>query len=95
MTAAAPSSPTCCACGKSALPDQEDPRGLTELRPYGPEGTPICFVCAMKPEHRDEVQRQLDKAMDAAEDASRADGAAIAHIMLTPDGPRALKTGRA
>jgi hypothetical protein len=93
MTTAASS--TCCACGKPALPDQEDPRGLTELRPYGPEGAPICFACAMKPENRDETDRQFDKVLDAAEDVSRADGAHIAHVELTPHGPRGIKTGRA
>ena len=95
MTTAVPANPTCCACGRPPLLDQEDLLGMTELRPYGPKGAPICFSCAMKPENRAETDRQFDKKLDAAENASRADGAAIAHIEFTPDGPRALKTGRA
>ena len=84
----------CCSCGQLELPDHEDPRGITELRPYGPDGALICFGCAMKPENRAEADRRLDKALDAAENASCADGASIAHIVLTPRGPRPLKTGR-
>lgn len=84
----------CCACGQPELPDQEDSRGNTELRPYGPNGALICFICAMKPDNRAETDRQLDKALSAAEDASCADGSSIAHVVLTPRGPRALKTGR-
>jgi len=88
------STDACCTCGQPELPDREDPRGETELRPYGPGGALICFGCAMKPENRAEADRQLDKALDAAEDDSCADGASIAHVVLTPRGPRALKTGR-
>ena len=84
----------CCACGRSELPDREDPRGETELRPYGPASALICFSCAMKPENRAEADRQLNEALDAAEAVSRADGASIAHVVLTTRGPRPLKTGR-
>jgi hypothetical protein len=65
----------CCACGRGALPDSEDPTGESELRPYGPGGAPIW-------------------RLDAAESASLADGGAIAHVVLTSDGPKPLKTGR-
>jgi hypothetical protein len=92
---ALPNANVCCVCSQPALPDQADPRGRTELRPYGPKGAPICFACALKPENCDETQRQFDKALDAAEDASRADGARIAHVELTPHGPRGIKTGSA
>jgi hypothetical protein len=94
MSTEAPPSNACGACGQPELPDQKDPSGFTELRPYGRGGALICFGCAMKPENRAEAQRQLDSALDAAEDASRADGATVAHVVLTTRGPRALKTGR-
>jgi hypothetical protein len=48
----------------------------------------------MTPEYRDEADRQLDAQLDAAERASLADGGTIAHVLLTPDGPKPLKTGR-
>jgi NAD(P)-dependent dehydrogenase (short-subunit alcohol dehydrogenase family) len=72
----------------------EDPTGETELRPYGPNGELICYFCAMSPEHRAEATRQLNARLDAAESASLADGGTVAHILLTPDGPKPLKTGR-
>ena len=88
-------SDACCACDRPELPDREDSRGETELRPYGPDGALICFGCAMKTENRAEADRRLDEALDAAEVVSRADGANIAHVVLTARGPRPLKTGRA
>lgn len=84
----------CCSCGRPELPDREDLRGETELRPYGPNGALICFGCAMKPENRAEADRRFHEALDAAEAVSRADGADVAHVVLTPRGPRPLKTGR-
>ena len=88
------SAASCCSCGQSELPGQEDPRGETELRPYGPNGALICFCCAMTPENRTEADRRFYEALDAAEAVSRADGASVAHVVLTPRGPRPLKTGR-
>ncbi len=86
--------PRCCACDREPLPEAEDPTGKSELRPYGPNGAPICFSCAMSPEHRAEADRQLYARLDAAEHASLADGGTVAHVVLTPDGPKTLKTGR-
>lgn len=84
----------CCSCDNPALPEAEDPRGFSELRPYGPGGQPICFTCAMDPGRRDETDRQFDQRLAAAERASLAEDGSIAHVILTPDGPKPLKTGR-
>lgn len=49
-----------CACGKT-----------TGLRPYGPNGTPICFKCAMKtPESKAETDARFLAQLDAAEAAA-------------------------
>lgn len=84
----------CCSCRRPELSDRDDPRGNTELRPYGPGGALICFDCAMRPEHRAEADRRFDAALDAAEAASVADGGTVAHVVLTSRGPVPLKTGR-
>lgn len=84
----------CCACGRGALPASEDPTGESELRPYGPGGAPICYSCAMASERLAETNRQFHTRLDAAESASLADGGTVAHVVLTPDGPKPLKTGR-
>ena len=75
----------CCCCGRVPLGDAVDPKGRSELRPYGKGGAPICFDCAFKPENKAETDRQLDAAYDAAEEASPVGG-----IALTDDGVRAL-----
>ncbi len=71
----------CYACGRLEQPK------LVELRPYGPGGALICFPCAMKPEHLAQTERQFDRALDAAEEASRADASPV---VLTTRGPRSL-----
>lgn len=78
----------CCACGSPQLPRAEDPRGASELRPYGPGGQPICFACAMDPGRRAETDRQFRQQLSAAERTALAEGGA--GVVLTPDGPRAL-----
>jgi hypothetical protein len=52
-------------------------RVRVELRPYGPGGALVCFECAMKPEHRQETDRQF------AERLARIGGS----IVLTERGP--------
>jgi hypothetical protein len=83
----------CCICGRSELPDAKDPRGASELRPYGPDGAPICFACAMRPENRAETDRQFDRQLAAAEKIARSTTGQIAHVELTKEGPRPLKKG--
>jgi len=75
----------CSCCDRAPLGDVVDPRGRSELRPYGKGGAPICFDCAFKPENKEETDRQLDAALDAAEEASPVGG-----IELTAHGVRAL-----
>lgn len=78
----------CCACGSSELPRSEDPKGSSELRPYGPGGQPICYACAMDPGRRAETDRQFDQQLAAAERQAIAEGAA--GVVLTTDGPKPL-----
>lgn len=75
---------SCCVCARPEL--AEDPS--SELRPYGPGGQLICFPCAMKPEHKDEMERNFHRQFDAAEEASRSGGSGIAGVILTKDGPK-------
>jgi len=77
--------PRCCCCGRVPLGDDLDPRGRSDLRPYGRGGAPICFDCAFKPENKAETDRQVDAAFDAAEEASPVGG-----IALTEQGIQAL-----
>lgn len=84
----------CCACGQAPLTEAEDPKGASELRPYGPGGAPICFPCATAKDRLTETNKHFFARLDAAADASVADGGTVAHVVLTPDGPRPLKTGR-
>lgn len=44
--------------------------GNEELRPYGKNGQKICFDCAMKPENKDETDRQFQGRLNAACDNS-------------------------
>ena len=42
-------------------------RKKEDLRPYGPDGAPICFDCMKaSPEREAEAERQLRKRLDAA-----------------------------
>lgn len=60
-----------------------------ELRPYGPEGAPICFKCAMStPERVKETGKQFDARFNAAEKVSNV-------VELTENGPRPMKPGKA
>lgn len=77
---------TCCACG-----DTFD--GIDDLRPYGRDGSPICWECAMgsrsTPESRSEAERRRNAALDAAA-ADAPDG-----IIRIGDGePRPLNPAR-
>lgn len=85
----------CCVCDRAPLPESDDSQGATELRPYGPNGAPICFTCAMLPERVEETERQFNVVIDRCAEESLADGGTVAHIVLTEDGPRPLKAGRA
>lgn len=49
-----------------------------DLRPYGPDGAPICFKCAMEtPDRKAEAERQLAAMLGEAGPVS----------VLTEDGP--------
>jgi hypothetical protein len=62
---------TCCVCGRGA-------RQGVELRPYGPQGAPICFRCARStPELEAEAKAQLRKRLDGLEGS----------VIATPAGP--------
>lgn len=66
---------TCCYCNKNF----DD----VECRPYGIDGRPSCFVCAMLPDNRPETDRQFVLAFDRAEDISKGGTVIIGH----QDGP--------
>lgn len=57
----------CCHCGSSE----------SELRPYGPNGAPVCFDCAMKPENKRNTEVQFAGRLALAGDVA----------MLTEAGP--------
>jgi hypothetical protein len=41
----------------------------TDLRPYGPNGSMVCFKCAMEsPERTAQAEHQLSKVLDACGD---------------------------
>ena len=62
---------TCCVCGRGA-------RQGVELRPYGPQGAPICFRCARStPELEAEAKAQLRKRLDGLQGS----------VIATPAGP--------
>ncbi len=90
-TQGTPSSEACGSCGQPELPDDEDPRGHTELRPYGPGDALICHDCATRPENQAGVNLQLKAALEATMDASTIGGANVGHVMLTRRGPRPLR----
>lgn len=62
---------TCCRCGR-AEDRTLDARGKVkvELRPYGPDGAPICFECAMKPANIGDVKRRFVGLLAFAGDAA-------------------------
>lgn len=47
---------SCCACGSATK----------ELMPYGPEGAPICFECAMRPERKAETEANYEALLSSA-----------------------------
>lgn len=73
----------CCVCGSS----NGSPKSGRDLRPYGPDGAPICWGCASKPEHEPGAREQYRKALAAAE-AADPNGMAA----LTADGSAPLNT---
>lgn len=42
-----------------------------ELRPYGPNGSWVCFSCAMKPENLSETEKQFNSQLDSAIKSSK------------------------
>jgi hypothetical protein len=77
----------CCVCSRPAQPEDQDPLGRHDLRPYGPGGAPICHECATRPEHEAASRAQFHALMDAAETAAAQGGKVI---VLSTDGPRAI-----
>ena len=77
----------CCVCSRPEQPEDQDPRGRHDLRPYGPGGAPICYECATQPEHEAAALTQFHALMDAAEVAAAAGGKVI---VFSTEGPRAL-----
>ena len=77
----------CCFCSRPEQSEDQDPRGAHDLRPYGPGGAPICYVCAMKPENRKAADAQMHALLDAAE-AEAAQGGKV--MVLSTEGPKAL-----
>jgi hypothetical protein len=77
----------CCVCSQPEQPEDQDPRGRHDLRPYGPGGAPICYDCATRPEHEAAANAQFHALMDAAEATAAQDGKVI---VLSTDGPRAI-----
>lgn len=56
-----------------------------ELRPYGPNGTLICFECGMKPENKAETQRQFRSRLDLlGPDAILIDAGPVPAAVLDP-----------
>lgn len=53
------SRPHCCYCPKE-----------TDLRPYGPGGSLICFACGTSAEHESETKANFGAILDAAESIS-------------------------
>lgn len=51
----------CCVCGSSK----------EELRPYGPDGAPICFPCATTPAREAATKKELDRRLVEAAKGSR------------------------
>lgn len=76
----------CCVCGAP----NGSPKSGRDLRPYGPDGAPICWGCASKPEHEPAAREQYRKALEAARDAD-----ARSFALLTADGPVPLDTSDA
>jgi hypothetical protein len=35
-----------------------------DLRPYGPNGAPICYPCAMRPERKHTAEEQMEAAIN-------------------------------
>jgi hypothetical protein len=77
----------CCVCSRPEQPEDQDPRGHHDLRPYGPGGAPICYDCATQPDHEAAALAQFHALLDAAEDTAAQGGKVI---VLSTEGPRAL-----
>jgi hypothetical protein len=52
-----------------------------ELRPYGPEGAPVCHPCATSPEHKEQTQAAFEAVVRAAVAMSP-----IGSVVLDADG---------
>ena len=52
-----------------------------DLRPYGPDGSLVCYECGVDPEHEEETKRNFLRKLDAAVEA----GSGLAE--LTDEGP--------
>jgi len=81
-----PKPPACCVCGEPERGDALDPTGEHDLRPYGPGGQPICWLCASKPEREEETNRQIGAAFDAISD--RGEIPAITDAGIFPWNPK-------
>lgn len=42
---------------------------IDELRPYGRNGTAICYECGMKPENKEETDKQFMKRIEGVKSA--------------------------
>lgn len=60
----------CYLCKESPRSEEEDPTGEHDLRPYGPQGQDICYLCAVQPERKAQVEAQMEAHMAAAFAAS-------------------------
>lgn len=58
-------------------PDKDHAPKKVELRPYGPNGEPVCFPCAMKPANIGTTKRIYAARLAAAGPTAQ----------LTPEGP--------
>lgn len=60
------------------LCQEPDGKGEKEIRPYGPDGQPVCHSCAMRtPESKEEAKRQFGLRLTRAEIGSPAGVAMI------------------
>jgi hypothetical protein len=70
----------------------------TDLRPYGPRGTMVCFCCAMStPERKAEAERNFGSQLDACGPDAVIDGSEVGPypVMHHPHALQALRRLRA
>jgi hypothetical protein len=61
----------CCYCKRAEDKTLNEERMFkVELRPYGPNGVPICFECAMRPDRKRETKRQFTGRLAFAGDVA-------------------------